>query len=176
MRPSRFHFPIPLRSTVVSRFLATMGTLIPAPLFPAPEQVSLVHVRELPVVPSPNTPCAPVFRLCFWTGRLGQCFALWAGTGSSDFTLHMQVRQSHQAESSLCRHASLLVFSTDRPFTSSCSPRAIAGPQLLSVNGGKLRHEGTSTLLLTYAPKRTHAAPNGAFRTAAASPPCERCV
>jgi len=155
VRLSRLHFPIPLGSAVISRFIATMGTLIPALLFVAPEQASLVHVGELPVVPSPITPCAPVYRHCFWTGRLGRRLALWASASSSDFTHHVQVRQSHQAVSSLCRQAWLPAFSTDHPFTSSCSPRAIASPQLLSVDGGKLHHEGTFTLRLTVAPKRT---------------------
>ena len=137
-----------------------MGTLIPARLLQASRQASLVHVHELPVVPSPTTPCAPVSQLCFGSGRLGHRLALQASGSSSGFTHYPQVRQSHQAESSLCRRALPHVFSTDHPFTSSCSPPALAGSQLLSVNGGKLRHEGTFTLLLTYAPKRTVPAPS----------------
>src|SRR2546423_99222 len=58
MCPSRFHLPILLRSTVVTRFIATMRTLTPDPLLPAPDQVSLVHDRALPDIPPPPTPCA----------------------------------------------------------------------------------------------------------------------
>jgi len=42
-----------------------MGTLTPAPLLPAPEQVSLIHEQALPDIPSPITPCAPVYRRYF---------------------------------------------------------------------------------------------------------------
>src|SRR5206468_1848768 len=90
-------------STVVTRFIATTGTLTPALLVLAPEQVSLVHTLELLDIPSPTTPCAPVCRHCFGSGRLGQRFALGAIVSSSDFAHHMQAHQSHQAESSLCR-------------------------------------------------------------------------
>src|SRR5437762_3004229 len=59
----------------------------------------------------------------------------------------------------VCVAAFLGRTSTDYPFTSSCSPRGIAGSQLLSVTGGKLRQRGTFTLPFKCAPKRTHAAP-----------------
>src|SRR2546423_9086954 len=65
MCPSRFHFPTPLGSTVVTRFIATMGALTPALLLPAPRQVSLITERAFPDIPSPTTPCAPVFRRYF---------------------------------------------------------------------------------------------------------------
>src|SRR5947208_15257492 len=65
MCPSRFHFPTPLGSTVVTRFIATMGALTPALLLPAPRQVSLITERAFPDIPSPTTPCAPVFRPYF---------------------------------------------------------------------------------------------------------------
>ncbi len=119
------------------------------------EQVSLVHTLELLDIPSPTTPCAPVCRHCFGSGRLGQRFALGAIVSSSDFAHHMQAHQSHQAESSLCRRVQERDFSTDYPFTFSCSPRGIAGSQLLSVTGGKFRQRGTFTLLFKCAPKRT---------------------
>jgi len=48
---------------VISRFVATTGTLTSAPLPPA--QFSLVTQRTLLDIPSPTTPCAPVFRQCF---------------------------------------------------------------------------------------------------------------
>src|SRR6267142_5419375 len=105
--PSRVHFPAPLGSAGISRFIATTGTLTPVLVLKPLEQVSLVHVPELPDIPSPTTPCAPVFRLCFGSGRLGHRFTLGANGGSSDFAHHMQARQSHQAESSLCRHVLL---------------------------------------------------------------------
>src|SRR5258705_5659132 len=105
--PSRVHFPAPLGSAGISRFIATTGTLTPVLVLKPLEQVSLVHVPELPDIPSPTTPCAPVFRLCFGSGRLGHRFTLGANGGSSDFAHHIQARQSHQAESSLCRHVLL---------------------------------------------------------------------
>src|SRR5438445_7849224 len=67
MCPSRFHFPTPLGSTVVTRFIATMGALTPALLLPAPRQVSLITERAFPDIPSPTTPCAPVFRRYSWS-------------------------------------------------------------------------------------------------------------
>ena len=73
------------------------------------EQVSLVHTLELLDIPSPTTPCAPVCRHCFGSGRLGQRFALGAIVSSSDFAHHMQAHQSHQAESSLCRRLRLQI-------------------------------------------------------------------
>ena len=48
-------------------------------------------------------------------------------------------------------------YSTDYPFTSSCSPPRVATTQLLSVTGGKLRQRGTLTLLCTLTLKRTSA-------------------
>ena len=104
MRLSRFHLPILLRSTVVTRFSATMRTLTPVLLLPAPEQVSLVHRHALPDIPSPTTPCAPVFRQCFLLrAGLASDSPLWAITSSSDFAHHSLSHQSHQAVSSLCR-------------------------------------------------------------------------
>ena len=76
MFPSRFHFPAPLGSTVVSRFIATTGTLTPALLFRAPGQVSLVHRTCTSRHSVSNHPCAPVFRPCFFApGGLGQRLA-----------------------------------------------------------------------------------------------------
>ena len=45
--------PSPLRD-----FLATMGALTPAGLSPTTGQVSLIHVSDLPIPPSPTTPQA----------------------------------------------------------------------------------------------------------------------
>ena len=83
---SRFHLPVPLGSTVISRFIACMGTLTPAPLLPAPEQVSLIHEQALPDIPSPITPCAPVFRqyFLFRAGLASDSLGKAIG-GSSDF-------------------------------------------------------------------------------------------
>src|SRR5919197_834954 len=83
--PSCFHLPAPLGSTVISRFIATMGTLTPVLLLPAPGQVSLVHelcASRHSVSTHPMRPCAgdasvPV--------RLGHRFALGAAGGASDF-------------------------------------------------------------------------------------------
>ena len=135
-----------------------MGTLTPAPLLPAPGQVSLIHDHALPVIPSPTTPCAPVFRQCFLlrAGLASDSLCVAIG-GSSDFALLRQSHQSHQAVSSLCRNPWLGCSSTDYPFTSSCSPPRVATTQLLSVSGGKLRHRGTLTLLCTLTLKRTEA-------------------
>ena len=104
MCPSRFHFPTPLGSTVVTRFIATMGALTPALLLPAPRQVSLITERAFPDIPSPTTPCAPVFRryFLFRAGLAPDSLCLAIG-GSSDFAQWSQSHQSHQAVSSLCR-------------------------------------------------------------------------
>jgi len=58
-------------------------------------------------------------------------------------------------------------YSTDYPFTSSCSPPRVATTQLLSVTGGKLRHRGTLTLPCTLSLKRTSAAFTPLQRTTA---------
>src|SRR5688572_21961577 len=133
MCPSRFHLPVLLRSTVVTRFNATMRTLTPDPLLPAPGQVSLVHDRALPDIPSPPTPCASAPAMLPVPGRLGPRFAFPAIGGSSDFAHCSQSRQSHTAVSSLCRGHRFACSSTDYLFTSSCSPRRVTGTQLLSV-------------------------------------------
>src|SRR6185295_11216491 len=100
---SRFHLPVPLRSTVITRFIATTRTLTPDPLRPAPGQVSLVHQRVLPDIPTPPTPCTSAPAMLLDPGRLGPRFALRAFGGSSDFAHYSQSRQSHKAVSSLCR-------------------------------------------------------------------------
>ena len=159
MRPSRFHLPVPLGSTVVTRFLATTGTLTPALLRPAPGQVSLITERAFPDIPSPPTRCAPDFRPCFLfrSGLAPDSLCVAIG-GSSDFAHCSQSHQSHQAVSSLCRGRTAPVSSTDYPFVSSCSPQRVAGLQLLSTRGGKHRHRGTCTLQCTLSLKRTNAA------------------
>ena len=95
MFPSRLHLPTPLCSTVVTRFIATMGALTPALLLPAPEQVSLIHMHALPDIPSPTTPCASVPAMLLAPGGLGLRVALGASGGSSDFVHCSQSRQSH---------------------------------------------------------------------------------
>jgi hypothetical protein len=51
---------------MISRFFATTGTLTPALLF-SDSRAGLPGslLPELPDIPSPTTPCAPAFRLCF---------------------------------------------------------------------------------------------------------------
>ena len=155
---SRFHFPVPLGSTVITRFVATTGTLTPALLLPAPGQVSLITEHAFPDIPSPTPPCAPVLRRCslFRAGLTPDSLCRAIG-GSSDFAHYSQSRQSHQAVSSLCRGLFRPVSSTDYPFVSSCSPHRVAAMQLLSTRGGKHRHRGTSTPLCTLILKRTSA-------------------
>ena len=155
---SRFHLPVPLGSTLITRFAATTGTLTPARLLPAPGQVSLITECAFPDIPSPTTPCAPVSRQCSWLrAGLASDSPCRAVGGSSDFAHCSQSRQSHKAVSSLYRGPSWPVSSTDCPFVSSCSPRPVARTQLLSTRGGKPRHRGTSTLLCTLILKRTSA-------------------
>ena len=155
---SSVHLPVPLGSTVVTRFAATTGTLTPARLFPAPGQVSLITECAFPDIPSPTTPCAPVLRRCSWFRAGLASDSLWVAIGgSSDFAHYSQSRQSHKAVSSLYRRPFRPVCSTDYPFVSSCSPRLVAKTQLLSTRGGKHRHRGTSTLLCTLLLKRTSA-------------------
>ena len=81
-----------------------MGALTPALLLPAPRQVSLITERAFPDIPSPTTPCAPVFRryFLFRAGLAPDSLCLAIG-GSSDFAQWSQSHQSHQAVSSLCR-------------------------------------------------------------------------
>ena len=156
MSLSRFHLPAPLRSTGISRFLATTGTLTPVPL--PPGQVSLVIPRARPDIPSPTTPCAPAFRPCFLFRAGLATDSLWVAIGgASDFVRCSQSHQSHEAESSSCRGASSSLSSTDCPFTSGCSPPRVATTQLPSVTGGKLRQRGTFTLQCACCPKRTSA-------------------
>src|SRR5256885_6155060 len=104
MCPSRFHFPTPLGSTVVTRFIATMGALTPALLLPAPRQVSLITERAFPDIPSPTTPCAPVFRryFLFRAGLAPDSLCLAIG-GSSGFSPWSESHHPHQAASRLCR-------------------------------------------------------------------------
>jgi hypothetical protein len=100
--PSRLHFPVPLGSTVITRFLATTGTLTPVPLVLAQNRSPwFTHLNFWIFRLQP--PHALLSRHCFGSGRLGQRFALAAIVSSSDFAHHMQAHQSHQAESSLCR-------------------------------------------------------------------------
>jgi len=158
MCPSRFHLPAPLGSTVVTRFIATMGTLTPALLLQAPGQGSLITERAFPDIPSPTTPCAPVFRRCFLlrTGLAPDSPCSAVG-GSSDFVHCSQSHQSHQAVSSLSRGRTMPISSTDYLFVSSCSPHPVAGLQLLSTRGGKHHHRGTFTLQCSLSLKRTSA-------------------
>jgi len=154
---SRFHLPIPLRSTVITRFIATMRTLTPVPLLSAPGQVSLVHkccasrhsVSTHPMRPCSGDACVPV--------RLGHRFP-WG--------LPAVLRTSFTARSLVSRIWPYRVCvvgrhwthrSTDYLFTFSCSPPHLAVTQLLSVTGGKLHQRGTLTLLRTLTPKRTSA-------------------
>jgi hypothetical protein len=118
----------------------------------------LITECAFPDIPSPTTPCAPVFRRYFLLrAGLASASLSVASGGSSDFALCSQSRQSHKAVSSLCRGPYWPVSSTDYPFVSSCSPRPVARTQLLSTRGGKHRHRGTSTLLCTLNLKRTSA-------------------
>ena len=164
MCPSRFHLPILLRSTVVTRFVATMRTLTPDPLLPAPGQVSLVHARALPDIPSPPTPCASAPAMLPAPGRLGPRFACPAIGGSSDFAHCSQSRQSHMAVSSLCCGSSLArqFYGLSVHFrllsTSRCRDAVT-----FSCLAGKHRQGGTSTLRCALAPKRTSAGLRPAF-------------
>ena len=90
-------------------------------------------------------------------GRLCLRFALAAIGGSSDFAHYSQSRQSHMAVSSLCRRARLRSSSTDYLFTSSCSPRRVAGTQLLSVVRREAPPERDFHPRCALAPKRTSA-------------------
>jgi len=158
MVPAPRWLPVPLGSTVVTRFLPTTGTLSPALLLPAPGPVALITELAFPAIPSPATPCAPVFRPCFLlrAGLAADSLAVALG-GSSDFAHYSLSRQSHKAVSSLSRGPHGPVSSTGYPFVSSCSPRPVTGTQLLSTRDGKHRHRGTSTLPCTLILKRPSA-------------------
>src|SRR6266705_2455918 len=133
MCSSRFHFPVLLGSTVVTRFTATMRTLTPDPLLQHRVRYPWFTKHALPDIPSPPTPCASAPAMLLAPGRLGPRFAFPAIGGSSDFVHYSQSRQSHKAVSSLCRGRCFAHSSTDYLFTSSCSPRPVAGTQLLLV-------------------------------------------
>src|SRR6266571_493241 len=129
MCPSRFHLPAPLGSTGISRFIATMGTLTPDPLLPAPGQVSLVHGRALPDLPSPSTPCASApamlrFRADLAPDSLVQLSAVLR-TSLTVRSLVSRTRPYRVCVAGVnAAHSS-----TDYLFTSSCSPRRVAGTQ-----------------------------------------------
>ena len=130
---SCFHLPIPLGSTVVTRFLATTGALTPALLLPAPGRVSLITQHALPDIQSPPTPCAPAPAVLLVPGRLCLRFTCAAIGGSSDFAHCSQSRQSHKAVSSSYRGILHPLSSIGCLFASSCSPPHLAVTQLLSV-------------------------------------------
>ena len=101
---SRFHFPILLGSTVVTRFSATMRILTPGLLLRAPGQVSLIHELALLDIPSPITPCAPGSGNALGSGQAWPATRFgFAIAGTSDFAHTWQSRQSHKAVSSLYR-------------------------------------------------------------------------
>src|SRR5438876_9871102 len=62
---SRFHFPVLLGSTVVTRFTATMRTLTPDPLLQHRVRYPWFTKHALPDIPSPPTH-APLLQQCFW--------------------------------------------------------------------------------------------------------------
>ena len=118
---------------------------------------SLISDHALPDIQSPPTPCAPIPATLLAQGRLRLRFALPAIGGSSDFAHCSQSRQSHQAVSSSYRGS----FQTRQFYRLSVHFQLLsthlAVTQLLSVDGGKLRHRGTFTLLCTLSLKRTSA-------------------
>jgi len=152
---SRFHLPVPLGSTGISRFVATMGTLTPEPLLPAPTQVSLVHGHALPDIPPPPTPCASAPAWLRFPGRLGPRFASSAIGGASDFAHCSQSRQSHKAVSSLCRSPRRAAILRTVRSLSVALHAASPGRSYFRLSGGKHRQGGTLTLLCAFAPKRT---------------------
>jgi len=161
--PSRLHFPVPLGSTVVTRFLATTGTLTPAPLVLA--QNRSPWFTHLNCWIFRLQPPHALLSADIASGRAGLANdSLWGLSSVLRISLTIcrlisRIRPNRVCVAAFEEHD----FSTDYPFTFSCSPRGIAGSQLLSVTDGKLRQRGTFTLLFKCAPKRTYAAPSGAW-------------
>src|SRR5439155_4662730 len=85
MCPSRFHFPVLLGSTVVTRFTATMRTLTPDPLLQHRVRYpwfTNTHFQTFRLHP----PHAPLLRQCFWLrAGLAPRFTFPAIGGFSDF-------------------------------------------------------------------------------------------
>ena len=130
--PSFFHFPASLRSTVLTRFLATTNALTPASqmrgLFAQPIhqhcRVSLIIAGGLPAIPSPP--------ICVLSGdypdarRFGSApIARFAG-----FVFPWQTRPLTPTESSSRRLPIGTTCVTDWSFSFHCSPPRIAATQL----------------------------------------------
>src|SRR5512146_3318893 len=133
-----------------------MGTLTPAPLLPAPEQVSLIHERTLPDIPSPTTPCAPVFRRCFFPGGLGLRFAFLGYRRFFGLRSLLAVSSVASGRIELVSQHSLRRSSTDYPFASSCSPPRVVTRQLLSTSRREAPPGRDSHPRCTLALKRTN--------------------
>src|SRR5216684_1057307 len=107
MCSSRFHFPVLLGSTVVTRFTATMRTLTPDPLLQHRVRYpwfTHTHFQTFRLHP----PHAPLLRQCFgFRADLAPRFAFPAIGGSSDFAHCSQSHQSHKAVSSSLSQAIL---------------------------------------------------------------------
>ncbi len=163
--PSRLHFPLPLGSTVVTRFLATTGTLTPAPLVLA--QNRSPWFTHLNCWIFRLQPPHALLSADIASGRAGLANdSLWGLSSVLRISLTIcrlisRIRPNRVCVAAFKEHD----FSTDYPFTFSCSPRGIAGSQLLSVTDGKLRQRGTFALLFKCAPKRTYVAPTALHTT-----------
>ena len=96
------------------------------------EQVSLIHVPELPSVPPPTT-CWPLPSLC---GKFVLCLARYPSARQASLRLCSGSGVRHQLAGSPAQPAeSSSLDVADRTFTSSCSPPGLAATQLLSVTG-----------------------------------------
>ena len=143
---SQHHVPVPLRSTVVTRFPATTRTLTPTGPFAA-SRGSLIHVTRTSKHPSPT--------LC--GSRPDALHSLCAGRTILFGLRHFARRLARTADriefTGLCVSRRV----TDCSFTSSCSPPGgIAPAQLLSVTGPSVSaRSGTFTPLSMCALRRT---------------------
>ena len=134
-RSSAFHFPASLRSTVITRFVATTDALTPGGRLFGPcfglamnavlsRRVSLITARRLPTIPSPtiggatgDSPGCPACRLC------GLAPALQASSFPSRLARVHRPNRVHLVP--VCRdHV------TDWSFSFRCSPPRLAATQL----------------------------------------------
>ena len=145
----------PFAPPALPGFVTTMAPLTPAGPLSGARQVSLLHVLDLPVVPSPITlRCFDHVACLFCTERTagdvprnaphplhGHAGVSWASPLGSGLAVNGRPYR--------VRHP------TDRSFTSGCSPPPLTRTQFPSVTEPGRPLTGTPTLLIQYTRNRT---------------------
>src|SRR2546422_2796472 len=155
---SRFHFPVLLGSTVVTRFTAAMRTLTPDPLLQHRVRYPWFTKHALPDIPSPPTH-APLLQQCFWLRAdlaPDSPFRLSAGVLTS-FTTRSLVSRIRPYRVCVAGVVSPTVLRTICSLPVALHV-ALPGRSFFQLSGGKHRQGGTLSLRCTLAPKRTGAA------------------